>query len=441
MESSANELLVTVQEGSSWGRRLSITVPAERVRRTRGKVAAMVTQGVRMPGFRKGKLPESVVEQRFGAEIDQETIDRLIQETYKEALDREGITPISQGKVDQVQFDRGSDMVFDVEVEIRPEIELSQLSGFSARRPEEEVTEVDVDAVMERLRDDRAEWDAIEAGQRPGVGDQVLVEIVALDEGDSEEPRNYRLVLGTDQAIPDVEAAVATLTTGETGEFSVSFPDDFPTEERRGQSQKLRIRLDEAQVKRLPVADDDFAKKVGDFEDMAALRARILSDLKDEAVGRAESEVRRQLVDQILEANPFDVPGSMLERYLDYMLGEGDDHDHDHDHHNHRHQHRRKQQRTPEQEERYRELRESLVPQASWGLKRTLVVERIAASEGLAATQDEIDERVEELAKQNNRTPSEVWIQLEKSGQLDALERDILEEKVFDFLKSRNTVA
>lgn len=394
-----------------------------------------------MPGFRKGKLPESVVEQRFGAEIDQETIDRLIQETYKEALDREGITPISQGKVDQVQFDRGSDMVFDVEVEIRPEIELSQLSGFSARRPEEEVTEVDVDAVMERLRDDRAEWDAIEAGQRPGVGDQVLVEIVALDEGDSEEPRNYRLVLGTDQAIPDVEAAVATLTTGETGEFSVSFPDDFPTEERRGQSQKLRIRLDEAQVKRLPVADDDFAKKVGDFEDMAALRARILSDLKDEAVGRAESEVRRQLVDQILEANPFDVPGSMLERYLDYMLGEGDDHDHDHDHHNHRHQHRRKQQRTPEQEERYRELRESLVPQASWGLKRTLVVERIAASEGLAATQDEIDERVEELAKQNNRTPSEVWIQLEKSGQLDALERDILEEKVFDFLKSRNTVA
>lgn len=440
MESSTNDLIVAVQEESSWSRRLSITVPADRVRRTRGKVAAMVTRGVRLPGFRKGKIPETFLEQRFGASIDQETIDQLIQETYREALEQQGITPIRQGKVEEIKFDRGTEMVFQVEVEVKPELTLERLSGFTARRPVEEVTEADIDGVIERLRDDRAEWEPIPEDARPGTGDQVLVEIVAVEEGEASEPRNYRIVLGGDQAIPDVEAAIATLKTGESGEFTVTFPDDFPDEERRGQTQTLRVRLDEARSKRLPEVDDEFAKAVGEFEDVAALRARVLADLSEEAGNRAESEVRRQLIDGILEANPFEVPNSMLERYLDYMLGENHDHDHDHDdEHGHHHHHEPK--RTPEQEERYQELRVSLLPQASWGLKRMLVVERIAEAEGLNATQDEVDDRVEDLAKRNDRSPSEVWIQLEKSGQLEVLERDIMEEKVFAFLKAQNTVA
>lgn len=441
MESSTNDLIVAVQEESSWSRRLSITVPAERVRRTRGRVAASLTQGIRLPGFRKGKLPERVIEQRFGAEIDQETIDRLIQETYREALQQQGITPISQGKVEEIRYDRGSEMVFDVEVEIRPELKLEQLSGFTARRPTEEIGEADVDGVIERLREDRAEWDPIEEGTRPGVGDQVLVEITALDGDGDPHPHNYRIVLGADQAIPDVEAAIATLSVGENSEFTVAFPEDFPDEERRGQGQTLKISLLEANSRRLPEVDDEFAGKVGDFADVAALRERIRADLAEEAANRAESEVRRQLVDQILEANPFEVPRSMLDRYMDYMLGEGDDHDHDHDHDHGHHHHHHKPKRTPEQEERYQELRQTLQPQAVWGLKRVLVVERIAEAEGLAATQDEIDERVEDLAKRTDRSPSKVWIQLEKSGQLETLERDITEEKVFEFLKSRNTVA
>src|SRR5690606_33010741 len=105
-------------------RRLSITVPADRVKRTRGQVAATISRGMRLPGFRKGKLPERVIEQRFGSEIDHETIDRVIQETYREALESQGIVPISQGKVDDVKYERNAEMTFQVEVEVRPEIEL-----------------------------------------------------------------------------------------------------------------------------------------------------------------------------------------------------------------------------------------------------------------------------------------------------------------------------
>src|SRR5690606_25709194 len=128
-------------------------------------------------------------------------------------------------------------------------------------------------------------------------------------------------------------------------------------------------------------------------------------------------------------ANPFEAPRSMLDRYLDYML-DGPSADR-----------QGRKDRTPEEEERYTQLREGLRPQAEWGLKRSLVVERIAEQEGLRASQDEIDAKVEELAARHERSPSEVWIQLEKNGQLEELEREITEEKVFDFLKARSTIA
>src|SRR5690606_26175894 len=110
---------IAIQESASWSRRLSITVPADRVKRTRGRVAEQITRSAKLPGFRKGKLPTRVIEQRFGASIDQETIDRIIQETYREALETEGITPISQGKVDEVKYDPGAELTFEVEVEVR----------------------------------------------------------------------------------------------------------------------------------------------------------------------------------------------------------------------------------------------------------------------------------------------------------------------------------
>jgi len=430
MASNTTDLKIDVHEGGSWSRRLTVTVSADRVQRTRGRVTEQIARGVKLPGFRKGKLPSRVLEQRYGPSIDQETVDRSIQEAYREALESEGITPIAQGRVEKIQYDRGAELTFEVEVEVRPEIELARLTGFTATRMPASVGEDEVDSVLERLRDERGSWEPVEEGKRPDYGDQVLVEIVARDEetGTEEEPRTYRIVIGEGQAIPDVEAAILTLAPGEAGDFKVSFPEDFPDEARRGRDQQLRITLTEANRKALPEIDDAFAAAVGEFESLASLRERVLADLREDAEQRSEGEVRRQIIDQVIEANPFDPPPSMLERYLEYMLGEDPDKP-------------EKRTRSPEEEDRFLQLREGLRPQAEWGLKRTLIVERIAEQEGLRASQDEIDERVDALASKHDRSPSEVWIQLEKSGQLEVLEREITEEKVFEFLKSQNTVA
>jgi trigger factor len=432
MSSDTNGLKITVQEPQSWSRRLNITVPAERVKRTRSGVAAQIARNARIPGFRKGKLPTSVIEKRFGPSIEQETLDRLIQDAYREALQSQEFNPITQGKVDNVQYEPGADLVFEVEFEVRPEIQLERLSGFTITRPSLEVGEEDAESVIERLRDDQARWEPAEEGARPDYGDRVTVEITALDaEGqtqEGEEARSYQFVLGEGQAIPDVESAILTLQAGEEGEFAVKFPEDFPDEARRGEEQRLHIRLTEAQRKVLPEVDEEFARAVGDFDSVEALRSRILDDLRQDAEQRAEGEVRQQLLQSIVEANPFEVPDSMVERYLDYMTG----HSHaDGEQHNH----------TPEEEARLQQVRTGLRPQAELGLKRMLVVDRVAEQEGLQATQDEIDARVEELAARHERSASEVWLQLEKSGQLEALEREITEEKVFEHLKSQNTVA
>ncbi|HEX7240105.1 MAG TPA: trigger factor [Longimicrobiaceae bacterium] len=425
---STPELTIAVQEPKSWSRRISITVPGERVQRTRSAITKQIAGNVRLPGFRKGHIPQRILEKQFASSIEQETIERTIQDAYREALDREGLQPITQATVDNVHYHEGSELHFEVEFEVQPEIRIERTTGFTATRPSAEVGEEDVDAVLDRLRDERAVWQPRAEGEKPDWGDQILVEMnpVAAEGEEQEEPQTYRFVLGEGQAIPAIEESILTLAPGEENDFTVTFPEDFQDPEQAGKEQHLHIKLVSVQHKEVPEVDDEFAKSLGDFEDVAALRARVLSDLREDAAKRAESELRGQLVGQILEANPFDVPGSMVERYLDYMTGQTDE---------------ERGKLTDEQREQISQWRQALRPQAEEGLKRLLVVERIAETEGLRPTQDEIDARVEELARQHDRSPGEVWLQLEKSGQLQALESEITEEKVFEHLKAQNTVS
>jgi trigger factor len=428
---TTSDLRIDVQETASWSRRLSVTVPQERVQRIRKSVASQITRNVRLPGFRKGSIPTSLVEKQFGPAIEQETMDRVIQETYKEVLETGDFQPITQGVVENVHYHPGQDLTFEVHFEVQPRIELANVGGFTVQRPATEVTDQDVEDVLERIRAERATVRKLDEGVAD-YNDEVTVEITDLDaEAGSEEAeaRPFRFTLGEGQAIPDIEEAIRTLAPGAEGEFTVRYPDDFPDEELRGKEQRLRIRLQELSRRDLPAMDDEFAKTLGEFESVDALRERIRTDLGAENERRAEAELRGGLVTQLLEANPFEVPGSMVDRYLGFMTGEAQQDP------------AKAKARTPEQEERFSQMRQMLRPQAEAALKRMLVVEHLADREGLRATADEVDARVEKLAEEHGISPSDAWIQLEKGGQIQALESEITEEKVFEYLRSQNTVA
>ena len=424
-------LQVTVEQPSSYARHLSVTVPAERVKRIRQSVRARLTQNARVPGFRKGHLPDHLIEKQFGPAIDQETMDRVIQETYPEALKQGDVNPIAQGEVADVHYHgQGGELHYQVNVEVQPTVELARTSGFVVARPSDTVGDEEVDAVLERLRSERATLEVVD-DRKPDLGDEVQVRITAPrpagEEGDP-EPQEFRFVMGEGQAIAPIEEAIMSLTPGEEREFDITYPDDFDDPELAGTTQTLTIGVVELKSRTFPELDDEFAASVGPFESMEALRARVQGDLREEARKRADAAVRDGLVGQILEANPVEAPRSMVERYLDYMMGEG------------REGRAPRPKRTPEQEERFSQFREMMRPQAESALKRIMVIDTLADREGLRATQDEVDQRVELLAQAHGRSPSDVWLELEKSGQLQGLEAEITEEKVFEWLRAQNTV-
>jgi trigger factor len=418
MALDSSKLQINLEDGERWRRTLTVTVPADVVAGERSAAAAKLAKRLNLPGFRKGRIPAGYVEQRFGSALDSEMLEQVIGDAYKAALDTQDVSPISEGELGDVQYEPGQDLTFAISFDVAPQVELERMGGFAVERPSIPVGDAEVDQVLERLRDQNAPWDEASEGI-PQTGDLVEVEVLKLDDGDAAgDPQPYQFILGQGDAIPDVEAAIQTLEVGGEGTFTVGFPEDFPNEERRGDSEELRITLKGRRVKTLPELDDEFAKGLGEFEDLATLRSRVEEDLRKDADNQAESAVRGRLLDLVLEANPFEVPESMIGRYLESVMGEAQGMD----------------------PERLQEIRESLRPEAERAVQRILLIDRLAETQSLAASEDEIDERVETIAEANNSSPAEVYARLQKSGQLESLEREITESKVFDFLKSQSEI-
>ena len=417
MAIEGTELRISVEEGERWRRTMSVTVPSGVVSSERRRLTGELAARVKLPGFRKGHVPSSVVEKRFGDSLSREALDKLIGAAYQEALSQEELSPISEGEVGNVQYEPDRDLTFSISFDVRPEIELSRLGGFKVERPPIETSDNKLEEVLSRLREERGTWQPLDKG-RPEDGELVGVEIQRIEAGEVGEVQPYQFILGQGDAILDIEEAIRSLEVEASSEFVVRFPDDFPNEERRGQEEQLFVRLDSRQRLEVPELDADFAKSLGDFEGVDDLIEKIRTDLEKEAEEQAESVVRGKLVDAILDANPFTVPVSMVDRYVESVLG------------------------NPEgvSPEKLVEAKEQISPQAEQAVKRILAIDGLAEIQGLRATEEELDGRIEEIAGKSGDTPAQIYANLQKSERLEALEREITERKVFDFLKEQSEI-
>jgi trigger factor len=246
----------------------------------------------------------------------------------------------------------------------------------------------------------------------------VTVLLASADEGGAVgEEKEYRIVLGGGQAIPGVEELIMEARPGDTVERAVRWPDDFPDEAQRGVTKTVRVTVREVKRKSLPPLDDAFAREVGDFDSLDALTNAVRADLQRHAERDADAELRQQLIDEIISANPFDVPRSWVNQLVDAYV---------------------QAYQIPEQErERFAgEFR----PVAERQVRRDLVIETIAQREGLQATEAEIDERVADAAEKRGANPAQVYASLQKAGRIKEMERSITEEKVFKYLFEKNTI-
>ena len=411
------QIEITTKKAEGVERLLEVSVPVEAVREAEEKAVRRYASQARLPGFRPGKAPAAMVRKKFAAAIRQEALEALMQDAYKEVLEREKLTPISQPHVHDVRFDEGKPLRFELHVEVRPEIELARTKGFRVARPLSAVSDEQVAEQIERLREQKASLVPVEG--KPAPGDLVTVALATAD-ADGELPaegKEYRLELGGGQAIPGIEELIMELTPGETAERPVRWPDDFPDEAQRGATKTVRVTLSDVKRRDLPALDDAFAREVGDFDSLEALRAAVRADLQRHADRDADAEVRQKLVDEIIAANPFDVPASWVGQLVGAYA-----------------------QAYQVPEDQTEQFRQEFRPMAERQVRRDLVIETIAAREGLAAKEADVDDKVAELAAQRGVDPGKIYASLQKAGRLREIERGITEDRVFQWLLERNAV-
>jgi trigger factor len=278
------------------------------------------------------------------------------------------------------------------------------------------VTEAQVDGQLNELREQRAPWTPV-TDEKPKPKDLVHVTIATREGAEIKDAQPYQLVLGEGRAIPEVEERVMSLLPGETLDAVVRFPDDFAEEAKRGQTRDVRISLHEVKRQQLAELDDAFAREVGDFESVAALRQAVTEDLRKESEREADAKVRADLIEQIVSANSITAPRPLVERAL-YMYA----------------------QAYGVPEERWPKFAEEFRPVAEAQVRRDLVLDHVMEAQQLRATEAELDQRIQELAERRGMPPAQLYASLEKAKRLRDVERSITEEKVFAYLLSQSTV-
>jgi trigger factor len=395
---------------------LAVSVPPESVRAAEERATRAYQQRARLPGFRQGKAPAAVVRKKFAEDIRQQALQELVQESWRAAVEQEKLKPIADPHIHNLKWEEGAPVTFELHVEVKPELKLERLGGFRLTRTAPAVTEAQVDAQLNEMREQRAPWTPV-LGEKPKPKDLVHVTIATREGAEIKDPQPYQLVLGEGRAIPEVEERIMTLLPGEIVDATVRFPDDFAEEAKRGQTRDVRITLHEVKRQQLAPLDDAFAREVGDFESLAALRQAVTEDLRKEVERDADARVRAELIEQIVSANAVTAPRPLVERAL-YVYA----------------------QAYGVPEERWPQFTEEFRPVAEAQVRRDLVLDHVMDAQALRATEAELDQRIQELAERRGMPPAQVYASLEKAKRLRDVERSITEEKVFTYLLSQSTV-
>jgi trigger factor len=395
---------------------LQVTVPVDRVRAAEERAVKYYAKRARLPGFRPGKAPDAVIRKRFEEAIRQNMLEEVIRESWETAQSSHDLKPIAQPHIHNLKFDDGGAIEFELHVEVKPTLKLARTGGFTLKRTLPPVTETDVTERLRSMQEQKARWIPVE-GQRPAPGQMVRVEVATWQGDDPGPVQPYTLVLGQGQTIPDLEERIMGLVPGETSEGEVKFPEDHADESRRGQTRKVRVHLLEVKNQELPPLDDAFAREVGEFENLDALKAALRTDLARDAEREADARVRDQLIEQLVAANNVGAPASLVERVIRGYA--------------------QAYEIPAEQMERFAgEFR----PLAEQQVKRELVLDTFIESQGLKATEAELDARISSMAQARGVEVGQLYASLQKSNRLNELMRALTEEKAFTSLLEQSTV-
>ena len=327
---------VSVETTSSIGRRLTVQVPAEQVDQAVENRLRETSRRARLNGFRPGKIPMSVVRSRFGAETRAEIVGEVIRQHYVQALTQASLNPAGFPEIEPKVNEAGKDLEFTADIEIYPDITLKSIEGVSVERQSADITDADINATIEKLRKQAAEWQVVD--KAADQGDQVTLDFEGFlgdDPFEGGKAEGHALELGSGAFIPGFEDQLVGAKAGDTPTITVTFPPDYQVERLAGQEATFKTRIHKVEAKQLPDVDAEFMKRFGVEEgDEAAFRAEVRSNMARELASAVENGVKQQVISALKSANPIDIPKGLVQQEIDGLkrqsaaqFGLGDDFD------------------------------------------------------------------------------------------------------------------
>jgi len=387
-----------------------------------------VSKDVQIPGFRKGKIPRSIFEKRFGVEsLYQDAVDIVLPSAYSKAVDEAEIFPIAQPSIDIDQIEKGQPLVFTAEVEVKPEVKLGEYKGLEVEEKSVEVTDEDVEQEIENLRERQAEL-VVKEDSEIEDGDTAVIDFEGFKDGvafEGGQGENHSLEIGSGQFIPGFEEQLIGKKAGDETEVEITFPEEYHAEDLAGQDAVFKVKIHEVKAKELPELDDEFAKDVDEeVETLDELKAKKREELETNKKQQAENEQREELLQQASDNIEVEVPEAMVDTEVNQMVREFE-------------QQLQMQGMTLEMYSQFsgqdeNALKEQMREDAEKRVKTNLTLEAIAEAENLEATEEDIDAELEKMGSMYGVEKEQLLQML--GGSTETLENDLKMRAAIEFL-------
>lgn len=403
-------------------RDLTVEVPSTVVDEAIGRAAAKIGRAAKIPGFRPGKVPATVVRQRFKGEIMQEVAETLISRAVGEALVERRVEPIETPEIKDLVLEEGKALTFKASFDVVPPFDPGDLSTIEATQPAATVADEIVNQSLERLRERAARFEAVESGA-VAAGHTVVISLERQGtdqdgkQGERETHEQVSIELGAPSNPPGFDAEMIGLTPGTTKSFTITYPADYTIAELAGGTVAYTVTLKEIKQRVVPPLDDELAKDLGEFESLEALRTRVRGDLEHEAMHAAERQLRQDLLKQLAARVPFAVPATLVEREIDRRLEDF--------------ARRLMDQRIDPRQANidWNAFREGQRAPATEAVGSAIALDEIARRENVTVTDEDLDAELQRYAEQTGHTVPSIKARLQKDGELGRLAAGLRREK------------
>ena len=415
-------------------KRLAVEIPSAEVDAAIARLTREYGKSAKLPGFRPGKVPPKVVRQRYRSQILHDVAHTLIPRAVDAALGERGVEPVDTPDIRDVVVEEGKALTFTAVFDVLPPFDPGEFGSIQLRRANVALDETAVPQALERLRERAARFEPVDPGAVAGEGHTLILDLdrtATSKEGTPGETDHHQQVsieMGGQANPPGFDAAVAGMTLGETRTFTLTYPDDYAVAELAGGLVTYTATLKEIRQRVVPELDDDFAKDLGEFASLEALRERVREDLTAEAMEAAERELRAGMLKQLAARLPFAVPDSLIDREVDRRVEEFA----------RRLMEQRIDPRTTNID--WASFREGQKAPAIEAVGSALVLDEVARREQLTVTDAELEAELDRYARQTGRTPAAVRAQLERDGGVGRLQTGIRREKAVAFVLARTEI-